>query len=282
MTFRVWIVSEIRCSRVELMMFGNRRAVGGRRYGCRMDGPLVVEQRREQIAAAREVLSGIGESLWQVSSGGGLGELLGEVDALSASCDATRVAIVGEAIERGETSDGPLALTVTQWVRRHAPSTRAGGAAQVVAAEAFAKPANAAVKQAVEARRLPVRSAAVVVAEADRLRPLLADGAEPHVIEGLIDMASEHGPHGCRLVRPALLAKYGRDGELQMRQDVARRFIALSQPMEDGTGTAEYRLVLDTEGKAVLEAARGRCRLPDRSRGSASCAARTSVGVRRS
>jgi hypothetical protein len=33
--------------------------------------------------------------------------------------------------------------------------------------------------------------------------------------------------------------------------------VALSQPVEDGTGTAEYRLVLDLEGKAVLEAALG-------------------------
>ena len=105
--------------------------------------------------------------------------------------------------------------------------------------------------------RLPVRSAAVVVAEADRLRPLLADGAEPHVLEGLIDMAVQHGPSGCRMLRPALLAKFGHDGEMQAQQDATRRFVALSQPMEDGTGIAEYRLVLDEEGKAVLEAALG-------------------------
>ncbi len=124
-------------------------------------------------------------------------------------------------------------------------------------AQAFGKPANAPVTQAVQTGLLPVRSAAVVLAEADRLGPLLVDGAQPYVLEGLIAMAAQHGSRGCRMVRPALLAKYGQDGELRAQQDVARRFVALSQPVEDGTGIAEYRLVLDVDGKAVLEAALG-------------------------
>ena len=223
-----------------------------------MKESLTVEQRRERIAAAGEALTGIGAALWQVPSGGGLAGLLGEVDALGAACESAKVEIVAEAMERGETSGGAAAMTVTQWVRHHAPSTRAGGAGQLVAvAQAFGKPANAPITEAVQAGRLPVRPAAVVLAEADRLRPLLAQGAEPHVLEGLIAMTGTDGPRGCRMLRPALLAKYGQDGELQAQQDVARRFVSLSQPVEDGTGTAEYRLVLDVEGKAVLEAALG-------------------------
>src|SRR6476469_11149863 len=128
-----------------------------------MEASPGLEQRREHIAAARELLTGIADSLWQVPGSGGLGELLGGVDALSASCDAARVAIVSEAIGRGDASGGAAAMTVTQWVRHHAPSTRAGGAGQLVAvAVAFAKPVNASIKDAVEAGRLPVRSAAVV------------------------------------------------------------------------------------------------------------------------
>ena len=226
-----------------------------------MEGALTLEQRRERIAAAREALRGLDATLWQAPSGGGpagLAGLLGEVDALGSACDAARVAVVGEALERGETSGGSAAMTATQWVRHHAPSTRAGGAVQVVAlAQAFGKAANAPVKEAVDAGRLPVRCAAVVVAEADRLRPLLAEGAEPHVLEGLMTMAEQHGPRGCRMVRPALLARYGVDGQLQAEQDAARRFIALSQPHDTGIGVFEYRLSLDTEGKAVLEAALG-------------------------
>ncbi len=219
---------------------------------------LTMEQRRELVGVARDALAGLDSCLWQVPGGDGLGDLLGEVDALGARVEAAKVAIVNEAMERGETSHGSGAMSVTQWVRHHAPSTRAGGAGQVVAvAQASGKPANAPVTAAVQTGRLPVRSAAVVLAEADRLRPLLADGAERHVLEGLIAMAVQHGPRGCRMLRPALLAKYGHDGELQDQQDAARRLISLSQPMEDGTGTAEYRLVLDVEGKAVLEAALG-------------------------
>ena len=216
-------------------------------------------RRREAVASARAALDGLAEVLWQVPSGGGaLAELLGEVDALGARCEAARVAVVREAVERGEPGSGPRALSVVQWVREHAPTTRAGGAGQLVAvATAFAKPANAVVRAAVEAGRLPVRSAAVVVAEADRLRPALVEEAEPHVLAGLVELAVEQGPRGCRMLRPALLARYGRDGQLQVQQDMARRFVALSQPIEDGTGVVEYRLALDVEGKAALEAALG-------------------------
>jgi len=226
-----------------------------------MEGSLSLGQCRQRIVAAREALSSLGGSLWQVPAGGGpdgLAGLLGEVDALGAACDAARVAVTGEAMGRGETSGGSAAFTPTQWVRHHAPSTRAGGAGQVVAlATAFGKPVNAPVREAVQAGRLPVRSAAVVVIEADKLRPLLAEGAEPHVLEGLITMAAQHGPKGCRMLRPALLAKYGMDGVLQGEQDAGKRFVAVSQPHDEGTGVFEYRLTLDVEGKAVLEAALG-------------------------
>ncbi len=36
-----------------------------------------------------------------------------------------------------------------------------------------------------------------------------------------------------------------------------KRFVALSQPQVDECGLAEYRLTLDVEGRAVLEAALG-------------------------
>ena len=257
-------VAEKGCSATELTLWLlGRLSVAVSRVVV-MRGDLAVEQRRERVAAARHALAGIEELLWQVPTGGGggggggLGELLGELDALGAACEVAKVAVVGEAMQRGETGGGSAAMTVTQWVRHHAPSTRAGGAGSLLAvAQACGKPVNAPIARAVRAGRLPVRSAAVVVAEADRLRPLLVEGAEPHVLQGLIVMAARHGPRGCRMVRPALLARYGVEGELQAEQDWARRFVSLSQPVEDGTGTAEYRLVLDGEGKAVLEAALG-------------------------
>ena len=230
-----------------------------------MEQVLTLAQHRERLAAGLASVRALEGVLWQAPSSGseagpaqGLAALLGEVDAMGGACDAARVAVTAEAIARGETRSGGAALTVTQWVRRHAPSTRGGGAGQVAAlAAAFAKPANAPIKRALDLGRVPVRSAAAVVVEADKLRPLLAPGAEPFVLEGLIAMAADHGARGCRELRPALLAKYGRDGQLQIEQHHAKRFVALSQPMEDGTGIAEYRLSLDPEGRAVLEAALG-------------------------
>lgn len=247
-----------------------------------MEEPLTLAQHRERLAAALESLRALEGVVWQapsitfathdddqlqVNAGaeadvhpspGGLAALLGEVDALGGACDAARVTVTAEAVARGESSGGAASLTTTQWVLHHAPTTRAGGAGQVVAlAVAFAKPANAAVKTAVDTGRLPVRSAATVVSEADKLRPLLADGAESAVLDGLIAMAADHGPRGCRLVRPALLARYGLDGALQREQDSGKAFVSLSQPYDSPTGVFDYHLTLDAEGRAVLEAALG-------------------------
>lgn len=222
-----------------------------------MEGSLPLELRRERLAAARSALQGLAGELWR-ANGGDLGPLLGELDGLAAACGAAQVAVVGEAMARGETTGGPRALSAAGWVRHWSPTTRSGGAGQLVAvAQAFHKAANTPVREALDAGRIPVRAAAAVVTEAERLRPLLAEGAEPHVLEGLISMAEQHGPRGCRMVRPALLARYGFDDVLQAEQDAAKRFVALTQPHDDGTGVFEYRLTLDVEGKAVLEAALG-------------------------
>jgi hypothetical protein len=222
-----------------------------------MAGETSLQERRDRMVAARDAVDGLGAELWAAGSAD-LEEAMGEADAMVAAGEAARAMILAEAMSRGETGAGALALTPVQWVRCHAPSTRGGGAQQIVAvAQAFAVSGNAAVKDAVLSGVLPVRSAAVVVAEADRLRPLLVPEAEPTVLEGLIEMAVQHGPRGCRLVRPRILAEYGLEGELQRDQDVAKRFVSLSQPRVDELGLAEYRLTLDPEGRAVLEAALG-------------------------
>jgi len=202
-------------------------------------------------------LGGLGSELWRAGCAE-LAEIMAEADRVVVAGEAARAVILAEAMSRGETGSGALALTPVQWVRRHAPSTRGGGAAQIVAvAQAFAVTGNAPVKDAVVSGELPVRSAAVVVSEADRLRPLLVEEAEPTVLAGLISMAVKHGPRGCRMLRPRILAEYGLDGELQREQDAAKRFVSLSQPRVDELGLAEYRLTLDPEGRAVLEAALG-------------------------
>lgn len=213
--------------------------------------------RRAAVDAACAALAGLDEVLFE-ASGGDLGPLLTDLDRLGMAVDLGRVHVTGEAIARGETGTRGAATTPAQWVRAHAPSTRAGGAAQIVTlARELGKSSNALILAAVTDAQLPVRSAAAVVDEADKLRPLLANGAEHAVITGLITMAAEHGPRGVRMVRPRLLAQYGLEGQLQGEQDTATQFVALSQPRPHGRGIVEYLLTLDTEGHAVLEAALG-------------------------
>ncbi len=214
-------------------------------------------ERRHQMVAACEAVDGLGGELWRAGSAE-LEVVMAEADRMVAAGEAARVAVLAEVISRGGTGSGAQALSPVQWVRAHAPGTRAGGAAQVVAvAQAFAVPGRAAVKDAVLSGVLPVRSAAVVLSEADKLLPVITEQARPTVLAGLIRIAAAGGPRECRRLRPELLAKYGIDGQLQAEQDAAKRYVALSQPQVDEMGVAEYRLTLDPEGKAVLEAALG-------------------------
>ena len=209
------------------------------------------------MVAACEAVDGLGGELWRAGSAE-LEQVMAEADRMVAVGEAARVAVLAEVISRGGTGSGPEALSPVAWVRRHAPGTRAGGAGQVVAvAQAFAVPGRAAVKDAVLSGVLPVRSAAVVLSEADQLLPSMTEQARPTVLAGLIRIAAEDGPRECRRLRPELLAKYGLDGQLQREQDAAKRYVALSQPHVDEMGVAEYRLTLDPEGSAVLEAALG-------------------------
>jgi hypothetical protein len=213
--------------------------------------------RRATLEGACAALAGLDEVLYQ-AGGDQLGPLLTLLDRLGMAAELGRVHVTAEAIARGETGTRGSAATPAQWVRAHAPSTLAGGAAQIVTlARELAKTANAPVLAAVTDGHLPLRSAAAVIDEADRLRPLLADGAEPAVLAGLITMAAEHGPRGVRMVRPRLLAQYGLDDQLQREQDAAAGFVALSQPRPAGSGIYEYLLTLDSEGHAVLESALG-------------------------
>jgi hypothetical protein len=212
---------------------------------------------RAVLAAALGALRGLDQVVWQ-APGAQLGPLLGEADALGQAADAARVVVVAEAIQRGEVPGGPRGATLSQWVLAHAPSLSGGGLSTVTTlAAAFGKPANHPIAAAVAGGLLPVASAAVVVTEADRLRPLLADGAEEPVLAGLVEMARLHGPRGCRMVRPALLARHGAEGVLQAEQETAKGFVSLSHPLDGGVGVFEYRLALDVEAKTVLETAIG-------------------------
>ncbi|SER59958.1 hypothetical protein SAMN05216199_0628, partial [Pedococcus cremeus] len=191
---------------------------GNQRHGDQAGRCLSLAERRERFAAAREALQGLAEVTWQCPSGGGpdgLAGLMEEVDALGMACDLGRVSVLRDALSRGETPGGSAAMTPTQWVRAHAPSTKAGGAAAIVnVATAFGKAVNQPVKEAVESGRLPVRSAATVVSEFEKLSPLLGDLMQEPALTTLVDIAADDGPNACRKVRPFILARYGLEDAL--------------------------------------------------------------------
>ncbi len=80
------------------------------------------------MAAARVALAGLGEVLGQASDAE-LGELLGEVDAVTALGGAVRAQVAVEAVRRGVVAES--GMNAHAWVRDHAPSLRQGGAGQV-------------------------------------------------------------------------------------------------------------------------------------------------------
>ncbi len=81
--------------------------------------------------------------------------------------------------------------------------------------------------------------------------------AVPAVWDAYLTLAMVAGPGEIRGLRSRLLGEYGQPTELQELQDKAKRLVRLPQPYDDGSGAFDYHLVLDVEGKNVLEAALG-------------------------
>ncbi len=215
-----------------------------------------LSERRDDVAAAVSALAGIDAVLWQGGSEQ-LGPLFRQLDDLGRAVEAARVAVLAEAIERGETTK-TMARAHTGWILEWAPSLRAGGAGQLLAVtRAATQQRHAQLREALLSGRVPVRAAAVCVEEMDRIRHRLTPEAVPSVWQALLSLAAEDGPRAVRRLRPALLARYGQAGELDRDQERAKVLVALSQPMHGGDGLFDYTLRLDVEAKTVLEAALG-------------------------
>ena len=218
-----------------------------------MSGGMTLLERREALQRACAALDGIGEELWS-AQGTDLGPLLTLVDQVGARVGAGRVAVLAEAVERGEASGGTAGAQ--RWLRDHAPSLRAGGSAPVVAVVEHARlPRYALLKAAVLDARVPVAHAACVVDEYERIGHRLHPAAQGPVMEALVGIAEESSRRDIRAVRRRLVARYGHDGEFQGEHDRLHERTSFSQPMDDGSGLYEYRIVADAEGRAVLEAA---------------------------
>ena len=226
-----------------------------------MTGTPTIEARRAAVAAATVLLSGLGDAVVGVGSAE-LGPFFRQVDCLSRQVEAARVAILAEALGRGVVAGSDCA-TAAGWVVEWAPSFHAGGAAQLVrVAHATRAVRHAGLAAAVLGARVGIRNAAVALVEMDKLRPRLRDEAVEAVWAGFLQIATDHGPAEIRGLRDKIIATHGHQSEFQRRADRLKDGVSLSQPYDDD-GMAEYRLRLDPEGKAVLEAMLGPLSAPN-------------------
>ncbi len=95
----------------------------------------------------------------------------------------------------------------------------------------------------------------MVASELRQLVPLVEPDAVPAVTAGLVAMGAVDGPVGVRRLRPAMLARYGLGDLLQDVEDRHRGLTVLSCGHDIGGGITEYRLRLNPEARAVVEAA---------------------------
>src|SRR3954464_2877823 len=126
-----------------------------------MEGTSFEEDRAVLVAAA-PVLRRVLGRLHQAGSAE-LGPLFAELDSLKSLAEAAQVAVLDQALSRGDVRASDAASSAG-WVRHWGPSYRAGGAAALVkVAEAVAQPCHGPLAEAVLSARVPVRNAAVAL-----------------------------------------------------------------------------------------------------------------------
>ena len=127
--------------------------------------------------------------------------------------------------------------------------------ASVEAATSAGTPVQVVVRSVLHGELLPA-VAMTVMSEMTRLERRLRPETHITVATALVSLGRDWGSAQVRRLRPRLLADYGLPGELQADHDTLARCVTLSSPtVEDGL--TAYRLVLDPESAATLEAAIG-------------------------
>ena len=206
------------------------------------------------LSAATAVLSDLPARVHRLT-GADLDAVLPLVDRLAAVAAAGRFTITAGAVDRGEVASSQAGST-QQWVADRCPSLDARDAGLVAkAVRELAAPDLTAARMAVQGGRLSVSASCVVAAELRQLTPLLEPGAVDAVAAGLVAMGQVDGANGVRRVRSALLARYGLGERLQEIEDRHRGLTVLSCGHDIGGGITEYRMRLNPEARAVVEAA---------------------------
>ena len=184
-------------------------------------------------AAVAAGLSGLRALLCRLHQAGSdrLGPMFAELDELKLLAEAGQVGLLAEGLTRGDVRESDAA-SPAGWVRHWGHSYLAGGAAALVAVTvAIGQDRNRVLREAVLAARAPVRNAAVAIGEMDKLRPRLTPECHGTVLEGFVALAEGQGPRQIRALRPALIARYGRLGEFQRREDRLKHGVRCPNPL---------------------------------------------------
>ncbi|HEU4999638.1 MAG TPA: DUF222 domain-containing protein [Lapillicoccus sp.] len=206
------------------------------------------------LSAAAAVLQGLPGEVHRLT-GPDLDAVLGVVDGLAAAGAAGRFTIAREAQERGEVA-ASQAGSLAGWVAERCPSLdqREAGLVGKAVRELAGADLEAA-SEAVAHARLSVGAGCVVASEWRQLAPLVERDAGAAVVAGLVAIGCTDGSVGVRGLRPAMLARYGLGQVLQEIEDRHAGLTVLSCGHDIGGGITEYRLRLNPEGRAVVEAA---------------------------
>lgn len=213
----------------------------------------------DALTAAADAAGRVREVLWQ-AGGEQLRDLLGVLGEVACRVEAAEVAVVAEAIVRGEPASGPVPLATADWVSAYSTHfpTRAAAARTVQLADAIAGSALPdCFRDAVLDGSASVPAAAVAMTEMRRLIPDVQPGFVAAGWEHYTALACAGDVTQVRRLRPWLIATYGGPDQLADQEDRARARATLSRGTSDGGELTDYRLTLDPQSVAEFEAALG-------------------------
>ena len=209
---------------------------------------------RSAIVAAldgvRDLASGLPQAPTDELTG-----LLAELAELVAVGESALVAVTAEAEVRGVVDQSQCAST-RAWVAETGWFVRDRSGSVAKAAEVIRQPVFAPVAEALRRAELSPAVAVTVAREHERLRSDLRPETLPAVLDLLLQAGVHHGHGQVRRLREEILATFGQQDEFQDRHDRCSHLIELSSGTECN-GAWHFDLTLDTEGRAVLEAAIG-------------------------
>ena len=221
-----------------------------------MNGNAVdLAHRRGVVSACVTALRDLHTTVYQCPSDD-LSALAGDLGELQALCGAQLAAVVSEAETRGVVEQSQHCSTAA-WVADHSWHTRRQASILAKTAQLLRRTDLAPMADAVLAVDIDLTTAIAVAAEYDNLAPELRDDAKSVVLRQFLTIAAEHGPTGVRKLRQEIVARYGETGAFEEHQERCRRLVELSPGTETSAGVWDYRLTLDNEGRAVLEATIG-------------------------